>query len=208
MIDINKAKQMLSDPAPLKIIEWVVAQARKPITTTNFGPHEAVILHMVTQVKADMPIIWIDSGYNTKDTYNVAEQLIDLLALNIEVYTPKVSAARRDSVLGGIPHHEDEKHAEFTEQFKLEPFSRAMHEQEPDIWLTAVRREQTAVRQAMEVFTREPNGLIKVAPLLHWKEADMQRYLEQFDLPNVSKYFDPTKALKNRECGLHTPLIR
>jgi len=88
MIDINKAKQAPSDPAPLKIIEWVVEQAPKPITTTNFGPHEAVVLHMVTQVK-----------------------------------------------------------------------------------------------------------------------AYMQRYLEKF-VPNVSKYFDPTKALYNRECGLHTALIR
>lgn len=206
MIDIQEANQALQNAEPLDIIKWGIVQSDKPLTTTNFGPYEAVILHMVTQVKPDMPIVWIDSGYNTPDTYKIAEQLIAALNLNIEVYTPKVSAARRDAALGGIPHFEDEGHAEFTEQFKLEPFSRAMKEQRPDVWFTAVRSEQTEFRQSMDVFGNGPNGAIKVAPLLHWKEAEMLAYLEKFDLPNVSRYFDPTKALENRECGLHTKL--
>jgi len=206
MIDIAKANQELAAAEPQKIIEWAVAQAEKPLVTTNFGPNEAVILHMATQVMPEMPVVWIDSGYNTRETYKIAEQLIEQLKLNVEVYTPKVSAARRDAALGGIPGVDDEGHAEFTEQFKLEPFGRAMREQAPDVWLTAVRAEQTAFRQEMEVFGTGPNGVIKVAPVLHWKEADMAAYLEKHNLPSVTKYFDPTKALSNRECGLHTKL--
>lgn len=207
MLDIQQANQQLQNAEPQQIIAWALEHANKPLTTTNFGPHEAVILHMVTQAKPDMPIIWIDSGYNTRETYQVAQNLIESLNLNIDVYTPKVSAARRDAALGGIPFVDDEEaHAEFTEQFKLEPFSRAMAEQKPDVWFTAVRSEQTEFRQGMEVFGSGPNDVIKVAPVLNWTEADMQAYLEQFNLPNVEKYFDPTKALANRECGLHTKL--
>lgn len=206
MFDIEKANQELQNSTPQQIIEWALKNSQKPLTTTNFGPYEAVILHMVTQVKPDTAIIWIDSGYNTRDTYKTAQNLIETLKLNIEVYTPKVSAARRDAALGGIPSVEDDAHAEFTEQFKLEPFSRAMKEQQPDVWFTAVRSEQTEFRQNMEVFGTGPNGAIKVAPVLNWKEAEMQAYLEKFNLPNVERYFDPTKALANRECGLHTKL--
>lgn len=206
MIDIKKANQTLRDAEPLKIIEWAAGIAKKPLSTTNFGPFEAVILHMVTQTNPDIKIIWIDSGYNTRETYKVAERIISELKLNIDVYTPKVTAARRDAALGGIPSVEDDAHAEFTEQFKLEPFSRAMSEQAPDVWFTAVRSEQTQFRQEMEVISTGPGGVIKVAPLLHWKEAEMQAYLEAHNLPNVEKYFDPTKALANRECGLHTKL--
>ena len=206
MLDIEKANSEYGQKTPSEIIEWALSQAKKPITTTNFGPYEAVILHMVTQVKPDTPVIWIDSGYNTRETYKVAESLIASLKLNVEVYTPKVTAARRDAALGGIPGVDEPEHAEFTEQFKLEPFSRAMREQAPDVWFTAVRSEQTEFRQDMEVFGTGPNGVIKVAPVLHWREADMQAYLEKHGLPNVEKYFDPTKALANRECGLHTKL--
>ena len=206
MLDIDKVNQELAGATPQKVIEWVLSVADKPLVTTNFGPFEAVILHMATQIKADIPVIWVDSGYNTRETYKVAQQLIEALDLNIDVYTPKISAARRDAALGGIPSIEDEGHAEFTQQFKLEPFSRAMKEHQPDVWLTAVRSEQTAFRQEMELVSQGPDGMLKVAPVLHWKEDDMQAYLEQFGLPNVEKYFDPTKALANRECGLHTKL--
>lgn len=206
MFDLTAANQALQGAEPQQVIAWALEQAEAPLVTTNFGPYEAVILHMVTQVKADIPVVWIDSGYNTRETYLVAERLIETLKLNIEVYTPKVTAARRDAALGGIPSVEDEAHPEFTEQFKLEPFNRAMTEMKPDVWFTAVRSEQTEFRQGMELVSRGPNDVLKVAPLLHWREADMQGYLEQFELPNVVKYFDPTKALANRECGLHTKI--
>lgn len=206
MIDIEKANTELEGADSQTIIKWALSQAEAPIVTTNFGPHEAVILHMATQVKPDLKVIWIDSGYNVRDTYKVAEDIIATLKLNLEVYTPKVTAARRDAALGGIPSVEEEAHAEFTEQFKLEPFRRAMAEEKPDVWLTAVRSEQTDFRKDMKVFEKGPNGVIKVAPVLHWTEADMLQYLEEHNLPTPAHYFDPTKAVAGRECGLHTKL--
>ncbi|MGB2758373.1 MAG: phosphoadenylylsulfate reductase, partial [Maribacter stanieri] len=29
-------------------------------------------------------------------------------------------------------------------------------------------------------------------------------YLKKYNLPNEHNYFDPTKVLENRECGLHS----
>lgn len=206
MTDIANANLQLADADPQTIVRWAIENGGNPLVTTNFGPHEAVILHMATQIKADIRVIWIDSGYNTRETYKVAEELIQSLNLNIEVYTPKVSAARRDAALGGIPAVDDPAHEEFTRQFKLEPFERAMKEAQPDVWLTAVRKEQTAFRQEMDIVSEGPNGVLKVAPVLNWSESDMQKYLEDNNLPNVTKYFDPTKAISNRECGLHTKI--
>lgn len=206
MLDLDKANLELGQSSPQTIINWALTQANKPIVTTNFGPYEAVILHMVTQANPTITVIWVDSGYNTRATYTVAQNLIDRLSLNIDVYTPKVSAARQDAALGGIPSIDEERHAAFTEQFKLEPFSRAMQSVAPDIWFTAVRSEQTAFRRNMKVFSEGMNGVIKVAPLLYWEESQMNAYLEEHSLPNVDKYFDPTKAEAGRECGLHTKI--
>lgn len=206
-IDVNAANAKLQQAAPKEIIEWALQQGTHPIVTTNFGPFEAVILHMATQCKPDLSVVWIDSGYNLKNTYKFAESVIEQLKLNVTVFTPAVTAARQDYALGGIPSVEEEAaHAVFTERFKLEPFRRAMKTIQPDVWLTAVRREQTAFRQNMDIVSQGDDGILKVAPLLEWKESDMQAYLDQHSLPNELKYFDPTKALANRECGLHTKL--
>jgi phosphoadenosine phosphosulfate reductase len=137
-------------------------------------------------------------------TYAFAEQVIQQLKLNLVVYTPTVSAARRDAVMGGIPTIDDPAHGQFTQQFKLEPFKRAMDELAPQVWLTALRREQSQLRQQMDTVAQGPKGMVKVSPLLDWSLEDMQAYLAKHGLPDESRYFDPTKAEAGRECGLHT----
>ena len=206
MIDIKKANQDLGNKSPEEIIAWTLKNSSKPLVSTNFSYHEAVILHMVSQIKEDVKVIWIDSGYNTRETYLLAQKIIEKLKLNIKVYTPSISTMRNDCVFGGIPSLDDERHDLFTEQFKLEPFKRAMKEESPDVWFTAIRSEQTELRANMEVFSKGLNGIIKVAPFLHLKEEEMNTYLKKHNLENVKNYFDPTKGLANRECGLHSKL--
>ncbi|RJS94627.1 phosphoadenosine phosphosulfate reductase family protein [Salinisphaera sp. Q1T1-3] len=202
-IDTAKANAELAGQHPQQIVNWAASLGGKTIVTTNFGPYEAVILHLAVQAKPDIDVVWIDSGYATRKTYLFAEKLIADLNLNIHVFNPLSSAARRDALMG-IPDVDDPQHEEFTNQVKLEPFGRAMREMAPDVWLTAVRRDQTAFRQGMDIVSQDkPGGVVKVAPVLEWTELDMERYLTEHDLPNEKNYYDPTKVLGNRECGLH-----
>ncbi len=205
-MDFDKINAELGEAEPIEIIEWGVAHGPRPIATTTFGPHAAAMLQLVTQVKADIPIIWVDSGYNTPETYRFAEQLIDRLKLNLHVYTPRVTAARREAALGGIPDIDSLEHADFTDEVKLEPFNRAMREHQPTVWFTGVRSEETEFRQSMDVVGPGPNDVIKVAPILRWTEKDLHAFLDRHDLPTVDEYFDPTKVSSDRECGLHTRL--
>ena len=114
-------------------------------------------------------------------------------------------ATRGDEVIHliGTYHMDDPRHAAFTEEVKLEPFARALRETAPQVWFTALRATDTAVRAAMEPVSINPDGLIKVAPLLHWSSKDLHDYCQQHGLPNNFDYVDPTKGEDNRECGLH-----
>ena len=38
---------------------------------------------------------------------------------------------------------------------------------------------------------------------INFSDEELDSYLEAHQLPNEFKYFDPTKVLSNRECGLH-----
>src|SRR5271167_3201112 len=91
---ISKANADLRSAPPLEIIRWAIAQSNgRAIVSTNFRPYEAVILHLVTQVEPDIPVLWVDHGYNRPATYAHAEQLKKLLDLNIKSYVPKVTAS-------------------------------------------------------------------------------------------------------------------
>ncbi|MCL6270923.1 phosphoadenosine phosphosulfate reductase family protein [Sansalvadorimonas sp. 2012CJ34-2] len=202
--DLQERNRQLKQQPPQQIINDVLSTATQPVLTTNFGPHEAAIIHMATRCCPDIPVIWIDSGYGTQATYQFADKLIRELNLNIHIYHPKFSRAFRDAVKGGIPEVDTPEHDTFTEEVKLEPFNRAMQVHFPDIWLTAIRKEQTAFRQNLDILTQTQDGLLRVAPLFHWTELDLEEYLVNNDLPIEEDYFDPTKVIGHRECGLHT----
>lgn len=201
--DIEHLNNHFRGIPPEEIISWAILYGSNPVVTTNFRPYEVAILNAVTEVKSDIPVIWCDTGYNTPNTYRHAEELIAGLDLNIKLFVPKQTSAHRDAVMG-IPDIDDPRHKEFTEQVKLEPFHRAMAEYKPDVWFTNLRKGQTALRDTLNILSLSETGVLKVSPFYHWNDTRLDAYLSKRGLPNEHTYFDPTKVLENRECGLHS----
>lgn len=201
-LNLEEINKKLKDKSPIEIISWAISFAKNPLITTNFRPYEVAILKAVTEVQQDIKVIWCDTGYNTLQTYKHAEEIIKKLNLNIHLYTPKLTVAHRNVVLG-VPSIEDPKHTLFTEQVKLEPFARAMKEHQPDVWFTNLRKGQTAFRNSIDVVSQSKDGIVKVSPFYNWTDEQLDTYLVEQKLPNEFVYFDPTKVESNRECGLH-----
>jgi phosphoadenosine phosphosulfate reductase len=201
-IELREINTKLENHSPKEIIEWAVQFSKSAIVTTNFRPYESAILYAVTAVEKEIKVIWCDTGYNTVETYKHAEDLIETLDLNVQLYVPKQTVSHRNVTLG-IPSVDDPKHTIFTEQVKLEPFQRAMKEHQPKVWFTNLRKGQTAFRDEIDIVSVSKSGIVKVSPFYHWSDVELDVYLEENKLPNEFTYFDPTKVESNRECGLH-----
>jgi phosphoadenosine phosphosulfate reductase len=205
---ITQINAELRQKAPLDIVRWALQQAGgRAAVSTNFRPYEAVLLHLVTQVQPDIPVLWVDHGYNRPATYRHAEQLRSLLKLNLKPFLPQMSAAHRDAIRGPLPSLDEEENLKkFSAVMKLEPFQRGMRELAPTVWLTALRRVQNPNRAGLDVVAFDDNfGVLKVSPVFEWTDEQMEDYLNKHELPNEWDYFDPTKADEKRECGLHAP---
>lgn len=204
-LDLTKANTELAHASAEEILHWgQTVSSGNMMISTNFRPYEAVLLHLATRIQPDIPVLWVDHGYNTPHTYRCAEETIAKLNLNVHLYIPRRTAAHRDSLYGGIPNIEDEAaHAAFTEEVKLEPFRRGLSTLKPKVWITALRRVQNPHRETMDIVGRTGDGILKLCPVLDWSDEDMQAYTDKHKLPNEVNYFDPTKVLEKRECGLH-----
>jgi phosphoadenosine phosphosulfate reductase len=203
---ISQANADLRGKSPLEIVRWAIAQANgRAIVSTNFRPYEAVVLHLATQVQPDIPVLWVDHGYNRPATYLHAEELKKLLKLNIKAYLPKITVAHREAVYGPVPTTDDEAGLkQFSAQMKLEPFQRGMKELAPTVWITALRKVQNPNRAGLDIVSEDKNfGALKISPVFYWSDAEMEAYLAKHNLPNEWDYFDPAKADEKRECGLH-----
>ena len=203
---VAKWNAELRHASPLDITRWAISQANgRAMVSTNFRPYEAVILHLAVQVQPRIPVLWVDHGYNRPATYGHAEELRQLLGLDIRSYLPRMSAAHRDAIYGPIPSTEDEEGLKrFSALMKLEPFQRGMRELAPKVWITALRKVQNPSRAELDIVSDDPNfGTLKVSPLFYLSDAELENYLAENDLPNEWDYFDPAKADEKRECGLH-----
>ena len=203
---IKNANSELRNKSPLEIVKWAIAQAKgRAIVSTNFRPYEAVVLHLATQAQADIPVLWVDHGYNRPATYQHAEQLKKLLKLNLKPFLPKISAAHYNAIHGEIPSTSDEEGLKnFSKLVKLEPFQRGMKELAPIVWILALRKSQNENRAQFEIVSYDETfNCLKVNPVLNMTDEELENYLKQNNLPNEWDYFDPAKADEKRECGLH-----
>jgi phosphoadenosine phosphosulfate reductase len=198
----------LAESSPEDVVRWALSTGLRPFLSTSFGPQAAVMLDIVSSVDPRVPVVWIDTGYNLRDTYEVAEKLMQRLPLNMQVYTPRMSAERWNALYGGIPQlDEPELHEQFTRNIKIEPVERALGELRPQLWFTGIRKSETSFRQSLDTVTWDDRrGMLRVAPIFRWSEQDLKDHVERRGLPSCRHYFDPTKVDDNRECGLHTGL--
>lgn len=205
---IQAANARLHSAPPLDIIRWAIASVEgRAIVSTNFRPYEAVLLHLVTRVQPDIPVLWVDHGYNRPATYRHANELKRRLNLNVHAFAPAMTVAHYDAVHGGPPEpkpENEERLQAFSRVMKLEPFQRGMRELAPKVWFTALRQVQNPNRASLDIVSDDTNfGTLKVSPLFYWNDAQLEAYLREHDLPNEWDYFDPAKADEKRECGLH-----
>ena len=204
-MDLKSINHELRHASAEEVVEWVVNHSQKPIATTSFGPNSAVLLHILSRVSPEIPVVWVDTGYNLRDTYVVAEKLIQQLQLNMRIYAPEMTSERRNAIMGGIPTMEDEQlHQAFTRQVKLDPFDRALTDLEPEHWISGIRQHETDHRKNLDIVSQDGRGIIKIAPLFYWSDEAVQAYMDEYQLPSCKHYFDPTKVHDGRECGLHT----
>jgi phosphoadenosine phosphosulfate reductase len=204
--DLTRWNAELRTKSPLEVVRWAIGLANgRAIVSTNFRPYEAAILHLAVQAQPDIPVLWVDHGYNRPATYKHAEELRARLKLNLKPYLPRMTAAHRDAIHGPIPTTEDEAGLKkFSAVMKLEPFQRGMKELAPTVWITALRKVQNPNRAGLDIVSLDENfGALKISPLFYATDADLDAYLAQHQLPNEWDYFDPAKADEKRECGLH-----
>ncbi|WP_179020969.1 phosphoadenosine phosphosulfate reductase domain-containing protein [Winogradskyella forsetii] len=201
-IDIDFWNKKLRDKTPIEIATWALKLSDNKIVTTSFGIYSSVLLSTMSKLDQDIKVVWCDTLYNQPSTYAHASSLIKKYNLNIFKYQSLYTKEEIDATIG-LPSLEDDNHAVFSEAVKLEPFRRALKEQNPDIWFTNIRVRQTEYRDKKDILSYSKDGILKVSPFYYWSDTDLDQYIEDNKLTKNHYYFDPIKALLNRECGIH-----
>ena len=201
-LDIDYWNKKLRYKTPVEIADWALRLSDNYIVTTSFGVYSSVLLSTMSVLDHQIRVVWCDTLYNGESTYEYAASLTEKYKLNIHKYQPLFTKTEIERTLGS-PDLEDDKHSQISENVKLEPFKRALSELNPDVWFTNIRVRQTAYRDKKDILSYSKDGILKVSPFYYWTDEDLDQYVLKYGLKKNLDYFDPVKALSNRECGIH-----
>src|SRR5947209_491543 len=186
-LDLDTLNAMFEQSHPSKIVEWAVAQFQGDvIVSSSFGAESMVTIHLATQVKPDIRIVTVDTGFLFPETHRFIEQLRQRFNLNVWTYRT-LNDPIRYLQHAGITDPDDRQGAvkdACCEANKVEPLRRAMRELHPRGWFRGIRRNQTRSRQQAHVIEWDRNfNNYAISPILSWGSREIYAYMKQHDLP-------------------------
>lgn len=163
-------------------VEWAIDNLEGEfVLSSSFGIQAAVCLHLITQVKADIPVILTDTGYLFPETYQFIDELTEKLNLNLKIYRAEHSSAWQEARYGKLWEQGVEGLSKYNQINKVEPMKRALKELNAGTWFSGLRRSQASSRDALPVLSIQ-NGCFKFLPIIDWSNKDVFYYLKEHGL--------------------------
>lgn len=183
-IDPASVNRFLEAAAARERLHWGLQQfGDRFALTTSFGIQSAVLLHMVSRLNAQIPVIWVDTGYLPPETYQYADRLSDSLSIQLRVAQAEMSPARMEALHGRLWETGELADMQLYHRIrKVEPLDRALHELGVRCWASGVRGGQTDHRSAMRPLEAVRQRW-SLRPLLDWSRRDVFYYMEEHGLP-------------------------
>ncbi|MEZ8196697.1 MULTISPECIES: phosphoadenylyl-sulfate reductase [Vibrio] len=194
------------------------------IVSSSFGIQAAVMLHLATQAKPDIPVVLTDTGYLFPETYRFIDELSEKLTLNLNIYRAHESPNWQEAKYGQLWDQGIDGLEKYNKLNKVEPMRRALDELEVSTWFSGLRREQSSSRANLPILSVQ-NGVFKFLPVIDWTNKDVHHYLQENQLSyhplrdegylsvgdtHTSKRWEPGMSEEEtrffglkRECGLH-----
>jgi len=183
-LDTETLHEQFSDIEARDIVQWAARTFGEGLAmSTSFGIQSAVMLHLVTSVVPNIPVIWVDTGYLPPETYRFAHDLTHKLNLNLKIYQSTMSPAHMEAIYGKLWEQGTvEALNQYDQLRKVEPMQRGLKELKVTAWLAGLRRDQTDHRKNLQFINRQ-GDIYKVLPILNWNSRDIYQYLVAHDLP-------------------------
>ncbi len=184
------------------------------------------LLYMATRIIPDLPILFLDTGYHFWDTLMFREKIAHEWNLNIIDLrrAPHWDSYMRQKART-LPLEDPDLCCYL---HKVQPMQDALKSYKA--WISGIRRDQTPIRAKAHFLELQENGLLKINPLLNWKKEDVNRYIEEHNLPHHPLYEKGYRSIGclpctiavgvndddragrwagcgKMECGLHTSMF-
>ena len=222
---MNNLEQLSKDfetkTAP-EILKWAFDTYPKIAISSSFGADAIGLLHMAVQIRPDVPIHFVNTGFLFPETLEYVERMKKLLNLNVVEFKTKNNV---DAFMQQHPDIQKINPDFCCAENKVEPMQRAL--EGLDAWIAGLRRDQSKTRKDTPILQPYKTGIVKIHPIANWTSKQLHYYIVEHKLPFHPLYdqgypsigcfpctrkpADPSDPRSGRwagndktECGIHT----
>lgn len=178
--EVFALNQTFADAKPQDVLSWLALyMSEYPVPlVSSFGADSVVLLHMVSRIDRDYPVLFIDTGKHFDETLFYRDQIRDQFGLaNLHSILPDGGELKHADPFGAMWMADSDACCDLR---KTRPLDRAMAGYAG--WITGRKRFQTQERAGMELFELE-DGKLKVNPLANWGPENVSAYVKANSLP-------------------------
>ncbi|PMI70015.1 phosphoadenosine phosphosulfate reductase, partial [Vibrio splendidus] len=173
ILRLGQINAELEQLTALERVKWALDNLEGThVVSSSFGIQAALMLHLVTQAKPDIPVILTDTGYLFPETYRFIDELSQKLTLNLQVFRSQQSPNWQEAQYGKLWDQGIEGIEKYNKLNKVEPMRRALDELEAGTWFSGLRREQSQSRANLPILSIQ-NGVFKFLPVIDWTNKDV-----------------------------------
>ncbi len=162
------------------VLVWAYEQfGDKLCLTCSWQQQSSVLVHMVSGLALDIPVVELDTQLFFRETYETRDRLIERYGL--ELIRPHVITVAEQHAQEG-PNLWERDPDRCCHIRKVEPLERAL---EPfGAWISGIRREQALTRaDAQRVEWSERYDVWKIQPIVDWDSKRVQAYIRVNEIP-------------------------
>jgi len=166
----------------LEVIKWAYDTfSDELIYSCSFGAEAMVLLDMISDVKKDARVTFLDTHLHFPETYALIEKIRARYPdLRLTIKEPALSLAQQAAA-----HGEElwQSQPDLCCQIrKVAPMESVL--KGAVAWMSGLRREQSATRADVQFVNRDDKfQSLKICPLIHWKAEEVWQYIRIFELP-------------------------
>lgn len=156
----------------------------KVVFSTSFGQEDQVITALIAKNDLPITIFTLDTGRLFQETYDVFHKTLKKYKKEIKVCFPEASLVEQLLETKGPNSFYDsiENRKECCFIRKVAPLTKALKGNA--IWITGLRAEQSENRHNLDLFEYDAHfDIIKFNPLLKWTLEDVQKYIDDNNVP-------------------------
>lgn len=178
---LSEVGARLERSSPREILEWGFERFAPDIAmATGFGPSGIVLMHLVSQLRPETTVFYLDTGLLFPETEALRATLAERLGLVFTQVEPELSVGEQEAVYGPALWRRDPDRC--CSLRKVAPLRRFLATQRA--WITGLRRDQSPARAHIRPVAWDAgNGLVKFCPLASWTAEDIWGYIHAHELP-------------------------